>query len=400
MHLPKFGWQVKVLTVEPRYYEEELDPELEELLPAELEIIRTRALPVKPLRLIGDIGIRAFFWHYRALCRLIKRERIDLIYFPLPPYYSALLGLLIFHRFGTPYAVDYIDPWVYHWSPSRRLFSKAWVSYHLARILEPLVLRHVSLIVAVAPDFKRFVSRYPGINAGFLAIPYGAEEEDFRYLDKKIHPAYVFDPDDGMFHIVYAGTMWPAGHYSLSLFFKALAFLRKDRPDLAKKVRINFIGTGSNYGSNGSIVRDYAEKNGISDMVYEKPERISYLDVLNHLKHASCVLILGSLDAHYTPSKVFQSVLSRNPVIAVLHQKSSAVKILRDVGAGKVITFDENKPESESVEGVARAVLETVEQDYSPEAINWQAFRAYSAEEMTRALAGAFDSVLGKGENK
>src|SRR5207245_72461 len=125
MHLRDFGWQARVLSVDSAYYEEELDPELEQLLPSDVEVIRTKAFPTVPVRVIGDISIRSFWWQYRALCRLLKKERIDLVYIPIPPNYSAMLGPLVHRKFGVPYAIDYIDPWVNTWPGCEVLFSKA-----------------------------------------------------------------------------------------------------------------------------------------------------------------------------------------------------------------------------------------------------------------------------------
>src|SRR5437879_1490716 len=103
MHLPKFGWQADVLSVAPQYYEEPLDPELEQLLPPSLKVVRTRALPTKPIRLVGDVGVRALWWHYRELGRLIRENSIDLVYLPIPPNYSSILGPLVQHRYGIRY---------------------------------------------------------------------------------------------------------------------------------------------------------------------------------------------------------------------------------------------------------------------------------------------------------
>lgn len=112
MHLKEFGWTPTVLSIDPACYEGTLDRELEALLPGDLEVIRTKALPVRPLRLIGDLGLRSLWWHYRAICTLARRETIDMIYIPVPPNYSAVLGPLIHRKFGIPYAIDYIDPWI------------------------------------------------------------------------------------------------------------------------------------------------------------------------------------------------------------------------------------------------------------------------------------------------
>src|SRR5262249_32122076 len=142
-----------VLSVDPRFYEEPLDPELAALVPGDLEVIRTRALPVRPLRLIGDLGLRALVWQYRALGRLMRERRIDLVHIPIPPNFSALLGPLARRRFGVPFSVDYIDPWVHPWPGSEVRLSKAWCAFHLGRVLEPVVLRRVRLITGVAASY-------------------------------------------------------------------------------------------------------------------------------------------------------------------------------------------------------------------------------------------------------
>lgn len=397
MHLPKFGWKVKVFSVKPAYYEEKLDYELEALLPSDLQVVRTKAFPARPLRLIGDISLRAFWWQYRALCRLLKQEKIDLIYIPIPPNYSAMLGPLIYRRFDIPYAIDYIDPWAHPWPGCEVLFSKAWLSYRLSRIFEPIALRHAGFITAVAPGYyAEVLKRYPWIDSAYcMAIPYGAEEKDFQYLDKHPRPTYLFEPSDGNLHIVYAGAMLPRAYLTLEALFKAALLIKKNYVALFQKIRFHFIGTGSNpINPQSFTVRPLAERYGLLDIVFENPGRIPYLDALNHLKNAYAVLILGSTESHYTPSKVFQAVLSHRPVIALLHTRSTAVDILREINAGIAVTFDEAKPADKCIEEIAQAIYKTVQYNYSPEQLNLQILRQYSAEAMTEKLAKAFDSVL------
>jgi len=399
MHLPKFGWKVKVLSVEPSYYEEKLDHELEVLLPSDLEVIRTKAFPTRPIRLVGDIGIRSFWWHYRTLCQLNFKERIDLIYIPIPPNYSAMLGPLIYRRFGIPYAIDYIDPWVHPWPGCEVILSKAWLSYNLGRLLEPIALRYVSLITAVAPGYyARALKRYPWLDASLcVAMPYGAEETDFLFLDKHPRPPYLFKPSDGNFHIVYAGAMLPKAYSTLEALLQAIVLLKKNYRSFAQKLRFYFIGTGSIPTDPKSFtVKAWAERYDLLNNVFEHPARIPYLDVLNHLKHATAVLVLGSSEPHYTPSKVFQAVLSRRPVIALLHGRSTAVSILKGANAGTVVTFDEEKPVEVCIAEIVQAIYQAINHNYSAEDVNSQSFQAYSAEAMAEKLAKAFDLVLSK----
>jgi hypothetical protein len=395
-HLGKFDWKVTVLSVDPLYYEEKLDHELERLLPPGLEIIRTKAFPTKPVRIIGDVGIRAFWWHYLMLCRLAKTHRPDLIYIPIPPNFSSLLGAFLYKRFKIPYAIDYIDPWVHAWPGCEKVFSKAWLSYRLGQIFERIALKDVSLITAVAPRYyEGALQRYPWLDASrCLAMPYGAEESDFQYLNEHPRDPYLFDPHDGYAHFCYAGAMLPKAYSTLEALFQGVHVLREKDPHIGNRLRLHFIGTGSDLNDPCSFtVLSRAKAYDLADAVIEHPARIPFLDALNHLKHAHAVLILGSSESHYSPSKIFQAVLSRRPVIALLHAKSTAVGILKESNAGAVVTFDEKERVRMRVDGIAEALYDVMTNRYSPEQIDWERFRKYSSERMAGELARAFDAV-------
>lgn len=400
MHLPKFGWHARVLSVDPRYYEEPLDPELTQLVPASVEVLRTRALPVAPVRLVGDIGLRSLWWHYRALRALVRRDRIDLLYIPIPPNFSALLGPLLHRRDGIPYAIDYIDPWVHSWPGSEVPFSKAWLSFHLGRLCEPVVLRHVRLITGVAPGYyEGALQRSPWLDPSMcVAMPYGAEAADFHFLDAHPRPTTLFDRDDGKCHIVYAGAMLPRAYTTLEAICRALHWARDHAGHAVSRLRLHFIGTGTAPTLvAGSTMRSWIERFGLSDIVHEHPGRLPYLEVLNHLKQAHAVLVFGSDEPHYTASKVFQAISSRRPVIGVLHARSTAVAILREVGVGPVVAFDETRPASACVAEIGQVFVDLVDgRDLTPHGANWRAFDRYSAEQITQQLAAAFDAALAR----
>lgn len=93
-HLPEFGWRPIIVTTHWRHYEEELDWDLKSLVDPEIEVIYTRAIPTRPLRVIGDIGVRGFPWHLAAIERLRQHHRLDFLLITVPSFYSALLGAL------------------------------------------------------------------------------------------------------------------------------------------------------------------------------------------------------------------------------------------------------------------------------------------------------------------
>src|SRR5260221_1240721 len=113
-HLREFGWEPVVLTVHPKHYEQAVDPENQNLLDPNLEVVHTGAFSVDWTRKIGvgDIGMRSLWQHWRELKRIHQRRPIDLIFIPVPPYVPMVLGRLAWMRLGIPYVIDFIDPWV------------------------------------------------------------------------------------------------------------------------------------------------------------------------------------------------------------------------------------------------------------------------------------------------
>ena len=339
-HLPSFGWEPVVLTVHEDFYEEKLDPNLIKLLPDNLRIEKVAAKQIGTNRFIGDIGLRAFKQLYRKAKQLIMQEDFDLLYIPIPSFYCALLGRLLHSTTGIKYGIDYIDPWVHYFPGSEKIFSRPWFSTQLAKILEPIAVKKASLITGVAEGYYKPVlernSHLKNVVTG--AMPYGGEEKDHAIVATLQIEPYLFQKKVAKFQFVYAGAMLPKAYLPLENIFKAITAHK----NLFTNVEFHFIGTGKRPDDeNGFNIKTLAEKYGLYDnIVFEYPARIPYLDVLVHLNSADAVFILGSTEPHYTPSKVYQAVLSNKPIFAVLHKDSSAVKVIEDTYVGIVSKFN------------------------------------------------------------
>ncbi len=138
----------------------------------------------------------------------------------------------------------------------------------------------------------------------------------------------------------------------------------------------------------------YVEKLGLQAYVDEHPHRISFVDVLNHLTHASGNLVLGSTDRHYTPSKVFQAALARRPMLALLHRDSTAVDMIRRSRTGDALTLTEDELPTAEVIAIALERFVT-NNGYAAAGVDWSVFEETSARQSARALAGALDRSLG-----
>jgi hypothetical protein len=393
-HLPEFGWEPIVVAGDPARYEERPDPDLQRLVAPGLRVIHASTLPTRPLRLVGDIGVRAFWGCYRVLARLAAAREIDFVLVTIPSNFLAPVGRLIRRRYGVPFGIDYQDPWVNRWPGIDVPFSRAWVSHRLSSILEPWSVRDASLITGMAPGYvSGMLERNPDVaaTAVIASMPMGIAPEDYNLVRGLERQSFLFKQGDGRFHMIYAGALLPAGVAVLDSFLAGLRELKKRAPDVANRLTVHFVGTGSSPDDpEGHRVRPRARQAGVDDMVDEHPQRIGYVDALNHLTKSDAVLVLGSTEAHYTPSKVFQAMLSRRPVFAMLHQDSTAVDMIRSMHGGSVLTVTETAlPDATDVAGALRSFM--ADTTYDADAVDRTAFDAYSARASTRALAAALD---------
>jgi hypothetical protein len=395
-HLPDFGWKPIILTVDERDYEESLDWNLHTLLPQDQHIEKVRAYPVTKPRLIGDIGLRAFFQLRKRALDLVKSESIDFVYIPIPSFYVALIGPYLHQKLGVEYGIDYIDPWVHRFPGSDKLFSRHWFSMQFSKLLEPKAVKKVSLITGVAEGYYQgVIDRNPHLKEStvFVAMPYGGEVKDHESLNSLNIMPYLFAKSQ-KFQLVYAGAMLPNAYGPLEAIFKAIASDKTQFSD----VEFHFIGTGylSN-DPNSYNIKALAEKYGLWEaIVFEYPKRIPYLDVLVHLGIADAVFILGSTEPHYTPSKTYQGVLSKKPIFAVLHEKSSAAKVLRETNAGQSLCFNGEIDLRKIQDDFNSSFIEfrRFTMEFNPSQVNHALFEEYSAKSLTKKLAEALDSVF------
>lgn len=394
-HLPAFGWKPVILTVAERFYEESLDWNLHRLLPEGQQIEKVPAFPVTNPRLIGDIGLRAFFQLGKKALQLVKEEKVDFIYIPVPSFYTALLGPWLKRQTGVRYGIDYIDPWVHRFPGSEKKFSRHWWSTRLARWLEPLAVRGASLITGVAEGYYRGVlDRNPAIRQTCIAgaMPYGGEESDHKKTRTVGEKAILFTKKPETFQMVYAGAMLPRAWEPLEALMEAI----KANPEIFEDVEFHFIGTGKRPNEATAYnIRPLAEKYGLWETrIFEYPARITYLDVLVHLEAAAGIFILGSTEPHYTPSKLYQAILSEKSVWAILHEQSEAFRVLEKTKGGIAFGLAEDRT------GMSSQRLVNSFQQYRefaaafrPQAVNRQELEQYSAFAVTKKLAALLDKI-------
>jgi hypothetical protein len=367
-HLTRYGWQPTVLTVDPRDYEGRLDPDLAASVPSDVRVVRTRAWPAGASRAagVGDLGLRAFHGLWRGASDLLGREAFDAVFITIYPAYTALLGPLLKRRFSFAFVLDYQDPWVGEWGKSvgpragGKPDLKSRLSRFVAARLEPHALEAADGVTAVSSaTFEQALERTPEARPRARAeLPIGWDPAD---LERAGSGAATF-PDDGLIHLSYVGTLLPAGFETLRAVLAAFAALRTTNP-AAARLRLHFFGT-SNQRTSDALVRvlPVAAEYGLMDVVTEHAPRLDYFEALRVLSDSTAVLLMGSRERHYTPSKVFPALVARRPVFAVLHTDSNASDLLRRAGRApsvRLLNYS-NDGRGPNVDAIARELAELI----------------------------------------
>ena len=361
-YLPEYGWSPTIVTAHWKHYQEQLDWSLLQLVPDDIRVIRTKAFGIRWSKLLGNMALRALWWTKRELDCMAERNELDFVHIIVPDHYSALVGRLLYRSHGVAYGIDYMDPWVHALPSEKRFLSKAWVSSALSYSLEPWSVKFVRLITGVtASSYEEVLNRNPKLRGEVRTaeIPMASASSDYRAVPDSYQPeSCLFDPDDGSLHIVYAGAIPATFDDSLECFLSALRKII-DQNVLGKNVRVWLIGTGTmSHGSSSGRVKKAVDAMSLSNHVSEYPSRIGYLDALWHLKAASVVLILGSTEKHYTPSKIYQAVHSANPILALVPEDGSAAEVLRSSGNGLVVNYpDDRLTVIEGIRGALSAIV-------------------------------------------
>jgi hypothetical protein len=118
---------------------------------------------------------------------------------------------------------------------------------------------------------------------------------------------------------------------------------------------------------------------------------------LSVLTHASGILLLGTSERHYTASKLYPALLARRPILALFHEASSVVSILRTTASEpsvRVITYGDGPPPDARVGEVACHLAALAAHcAYDPADVTLDRAAELSARSLARQLAALFDRV-------
>ena len=401
MSLPfweQFGWKPLILKIDPEQQEGLKDFALLKTVPETVKTWQAGYISQYWTHWFGlrNIGLRSIA-HLAILGdRIIQSQNPKIVFVSTTMFPLMVLAVYWKFKHGIPYVLDFQDPWLNDYTVNKNIpLYQTWkykFSQFLAAHLEPLVIRHSSHVISVSSGYvEKFLRRYIWLKSEqFTVLPFGSAETDFNLLQRSPINQSYFDIKDGKEHWVYVGR----GGHDMSFALRSLFFALKQQEEyFLKNIKLHFIGT--DYAPRDrakKTVEPIAQEYGLGDIVEEHPNRIPYFEALQCLLDAHALIVPGSDDPAYSASKIYPYILAKKPLLAIFHEQSIVLDVLRSTHSGKVVTFNS----SDTPDNVA---MEITNQWFNSDRLtqpntDWQKFDPYTAKEMTRRLCNVFDKCF------
>lgn len=388
--LEALGWTPTILTIDERDYEETPSKASEQLVNPTLEVIKVRANPIKKIggkRIIGDIGLRGYKAMKLEAQRLLSSNSYDFIWFSVPSYYPTLMGTSLSRKYRVPFGVDYQDPWVYSLSKEQKGFNRATATVLLARLLEPIALRNVSLVSAISEGYTQGVHHR---HRRLQNLPTPTCQLGFSMRDHRIElPEFQLPFSSNKRTFIYAGAYWQLGAPLFRLWFQGLA-QAVNRSAIPADVEFLFVGTNNpELPSITSLIEEFELQKIAREIAVRQP----YLEVQQMLRESAGAIVMGSLESHYSPSKIFQCLVTAPRTMAFFHSESEGRSILEACNADNFyVPFHPATDPQETVIKLANALKQFVEPHF-PWKPDLNALQPHTAEQSAKNLIAGIEQI-------
>jgi len=340
-YLPKFGWEVVVLTSRVpsvnRPKAEVIETDYDDVianLKQRLGFNKNRGLQ-QQLHLVdtskrSGVSIPKLLGWFRnvisypdqtkgwipfaveAIQELAKKERIHAILSTSPPISAHLVARRAKAILQCPWVADFRDPWTDDGMTTGGLET-------LHRMLEKRTLRDADALITVSdPWAENFRQRYP--DKFVVSATNGFDPEEALADSVRL---------DDNFSITYTGDLYQ-GKRDPSLLFEVIAEMVADGTARTEDVRLNF------YGSSDLWLTALAERFGLSKVVCAHGP-VSRSESLKRQRESQMLLLLGRnvpSDAGCYAGKLFEYLASRRPILALGGLPGVTQQLLNETGAG------------------------------------------------------------------
>lgn len=252
-----------------------------------------------------DVPDRYASWILPAFAQgifLAGRLRPQIVYSTAPPASAHLAALLLAEVLGLPFVADLRDPWAVN--PFRDVPYPS--LRELDDALEALVVKRARRVILNTPLAEAdYVERYRDASK-FVTIQNGISPDLFDLPREAPEPGLTI-------RLLHVGSIY--GRRSPLPFVRALARLRDERPELARRFEVVQIGP---IEDGGALLAELAA-HGLSDRFSLLPS-ISHAEAFKKTTAAHALLLLGVSGERpevQVPAKLFEYLAAERPILAL-----------------------------------------------------------------------------------
>jgi len=398
-YLPQFGWQASILTVPIREIRDGIDRSLLEDLPKYLKVYRVPGWTVSGIisnvsnqrgkRVISGfrskIGAHLLPYYNvkwtingcREGMRIIRDEKIDLIFSTVPDPEAYIIALLLSVLAGKKFVCDFRDPtpWMY-----KKIVS---LENLIMKFLQKVMQWKANAIVSISNILKiRLIENEWLTNRNKYATIYnGFDINDFKGIN-------CIDSNK-KFTISFVGSL--GKQRDPKYLLEAFELLLQEKPELIDKMKLLFIGWIKRDIKMEKWLEERLNK-GVLKKTFELKGFLPFRLALSEMCKADVLLTFNSEDVVTNgalESKFFEYLYSGKTILALTPSNCDMAKLIKDMNAGIVVP--PNKPKL-----ISKAIYKLY-QDYCNGLLQSAAredVMQFERKQLTNRLAELFDAVM------
>jgi glycosyltransferase involved in cell wall biosynthesis len=309
--------------------------------------------------------------------RAIRRENVDVIYSTGRPWTAHVIGVALKKLTGTPLVVDFRDPWMTN--PFRLKYSP--LKERLESYLERKVIEEANLVIANTEELKEeLLKRFPQQpQHKFVSILNGFDPDDYP-VESKAEQAV-----NGHFTVTHTGFLY--GRRDPKMFLEAIKLLMERGAIDHKNFRVRLVGTVELPYN----LAQYLSESKL-DTVVSLHDQVPYHTSLEYLQHSDLLLLLQPGTKTQVPSKLFEYIGMRKPILAISPRDGATSVLVEREGVGMIADPDKVQEIAESLLCLYRQWSQGLLSNARYEC----AYKKFNVQRMTADLAGMLHGLVSR----
>lgn len=304
---------------------------------------------------------------------LMMGRRPDVIYSSAPPYSCHLAAYCLKQLFRVPWLADFRDPWTENPFRNDNPYRSLQV---LNNNLERMVVREADVVVANTPALEAaFRDRYPHYDH-FVTLTNGFDPRILTQTPPSQNSDSMTVAGSGAFKLVHTGEVY--GLRSPHSLIIAMGDLCREDPAWPSRFQTHFYGKVEEE----EMLRTQARAMGV-ETAFSYEGTVTHQAALNACSQADGLLLLGVKGSRLevqVPSKLFEYLAIRKPIVSLSKRGGAIHGILQESGVPYLLADLENPEEVKTV------LKRAVKGDFDG-GVGWEGIKAFAFDRLTFRLS-------------